>query len=212
MKKTFRNLPLCAALLFVIMVPVSPLSAAGIGIFGSYGEGMVRYTYDYRSTGFKSTTLHGGKHWDVGILFDTCVAHDELLNYRLRLAYRECERRFSWETLIMRGFVMYHIFGLGVYRSEYVRLWLGPELGYGMGFDKYEKGNLEAFGTVGAMMGINVHIAGTMTFFIEAGARYGFFAGDANNIDQMYGSGYEFAAGFGIIYRINDEYRYVEEM
>ncbi|MBN1531583.1 MAG: hypothetical protein JXA20_02875 [Spirochaetes bacterium] len=190
----------------------APLLAFGLGAFGTYGESLIRYTYSEPITERRVTRDHRGMSWASGIVFDSDVARDVLVNYRLHVGAGGAERRFPWQRLVMTSYSMYHAFGFSPWRNELVRLWLGPEFGYGFGIGMSNRRHMEAFGTIGVTAGINIHAGPLISFLLEGGFRYGLFAGDMNYIDGMWGQGYGWAVGAGIMFRFNDSYRFVEEL
>jgi hypothetical protein len=190
----------------------SPLLAFGLGAFGSYGESYARYTYSDPLSLRRVTRDHAGISWTAGIVFDTDVAADVLVNYRLHVGAGGSERRFPWQKLVTSSYSMYHTFGFAPWRNERFRPWIGPEFGYGLGVSTGNRRHMEAFGTIGVAAGINIHLGSLISLLVEGGFRYGLFAGDLKFIDGMWGQGYGWAVGAGIVFRFGDSYRYVEEL
>ena len=91
---------------------------------------------DSNASGLGFTLGVGFEDWDdtlidetrnlknIGFVIDTNVAQDRVFNYRFTMV-REENNGYSVD---MKGIVMTHDFGFGVFRNERVRFWLGPEL------------------------------------------------------------------------------------
>ncbi len=203
-----------AVLLLIAFSVAMPLRlwAFSIGAYGDYSGSRVRYTYDEFATPIRVTRDHVGSSWSAGIVFDTDAARDVLVSYRLHFGVGSMVRRFPWQRLGMTSFAMHHAFGFGIWRTATHRLWVGPELGYGLGVSPRDNRDLEAFGTIGITGGINFHIGESVSCFLEGGFRYGLFAGDAKYIDGMWGHGFRWTVGAGVLFRFDDSYRYVEEL
>lgn len=161
-------------------------SAIGIGVYGQYKNASTEMYVDYldpdnifteweeRPDGKRSL---GG----FGLLLDTSVFSDSIFNYRLQIG-------MGFGTLSIDGvnyndditlteYHMYHSFGFGIVRNDSVRLWLGPQIGLGLASGTYsypgsaDTEYKEYFASIGAILGINVHLSERFSLGLSAGAR-----------------------------------------
>lgn len=131
----------------------SDAQAAGLGLYlqdsNAWGE------IDFGHDGLvKSGRYHRQKEsYDqqrlgLGVLVDTNVARDELLNYRFEFGYQHSWRHFDAGHAIQGdGITMNHTLGFGLVRSERVRFWMGPAFRVSLDFlddkDNFKNGYLE---------------------------------------------------------------------
>ena len=103
--------------------------AAGVGLYATGGGSMSNWKYKDKNYGSTTDYFFGG-----GLVVDTAIAKNTLLNYRITAGY---ERYGSDSTSLYmtnskktaHKFDMSHTLGFGVYRSKAIRFWAGPELG-----------------------------------------------------------------------------------
>ena len=113
-----------------ILAYLKPAGAIGIGLYGTGGVDFSTWrekkyeTYSFNNNrNYKTTNyLFGG-----GLIMDTNVAGDSLLNYRFTFGYQQY-RIPDFGTEYMHGICMSHTLGFGLVRTRFVRLWIGPQL------------------------------------------------------------------------------------
>jgi len=123
--------------------------------------------------------------FEVGFSFDTSLARDRLLNYRLNANFASIEQDID---VLSTGFhikgygvALNQVFGFGVYRSPHSRVFLGPaiHLGYGY-FDDGDQGiDFEAHlatAAIGPEVGINIHAGDNLTVSVSGFYRFGVVA------------------------------------
>ena len=102
-------------------------------------------------------------------MLDTTIAEDRLFNYRLQLALVDS----SYDNLDLDGIAVTNTFGFGVVRTSVIRVWVGPQLAFKV---LEGKGNSDAVLVgleLGPAVGINIHIASSMSIVAELGYRFG---------------------------------------
>jgi hypothetical protein len=158
----------------VVGFGVSSASAAGFGLYGSYGSGSATGQIDYLispTVDFDADTKHQGG----GFVLDTAVAKDSLFNYQLNLGYDEFESKVAnaTEKLKLSGVKVANDFGFAMVRSRQVRLWMGPEimLAWPNGSINGVRYDLFGYG-VGPVLGMNFNIPGTTTFTVKVGYQF----------------------------------------
>jgi len=140
---------------------VSELFAFGMGV--SYMQGSETWNDDLMP-------FHNGDR-DVssfGMVLDTNIAKDSLFGYRVTIA-TEGNKDSNGDSLDLEGIAFTHDFAFGVYRNRVIKLWLGPQLKFGLYnvtlnnsvFD--EEGFAIGWG-FGPVVGLNIHVPGIVTF------------------------------------------------
>lgn len=123
----------------------------------------------------------------IGFVMDTVVAGNELFNYRLNAALGSFDVDFELfsEDLELRGLTADNYFGFGVFRSESVRLWVGPmaRIGFYVGEIGREDALAVEFAAGGAL-GVNIHTGNRFSLGITAGFVGSGFAGFIGDIDD----------------------------
>jgi hypothetical protein len=124
------------------------------------------------------------KFIQFGMLFDTCVAKDRLFNYRLQIGLDLSNASFYDEDLSQDADIniwqlsFINTFGFGMMRNESMRLWVGPQVGFGLGFepnfvqDSYYSNTGDFFEFdifVGFSFGVNIHLGETISLCADAG-------------------------------------------
>ena len=124
-----------------------------------------------------------------GLVLDTAIAKDSLFNYRLTIATEDNEPS-DGSGLNLEGIAFTHDFGFAVYRNQYVRLWLGPELKFGFydtvlndGTGRDADGGAIGWG-FGPVFGVNVHVPKVVTFSASLGYHFVGFYADEYDIYQ----------------------------
>jgi hypothetical protein len=129
------------AILFVFFAATSAM-ALGIGAYfeAAGGEGYRKV----RSSSLESTGgTASGYGFRAGLIFDTCVACDDVFSYRLKIGGGT-----SWTDLVSatnyNSFHMSHTFAFAAVKNDIVKFWIGPQIGI-----RYRRGNSDRlfFGT-----------------------------------------------------------------
>ena len=153
--------------------------------------------------------------YGLGFVLDTCVARDSLFNYRMNIGYSRItiDNKDTFADMSGNEYHLYNSFGFGVFRSEPVRIWLGPQIGFGFinGDNKSSTADVSNFWTMfytyGIVTGLNFNIEDVMTIGIDGGYRISKHAGTADLATESAGltcTGKEFFANFSVIFRIGD--------
>ncbi|HOT44099.1 MAG TPA: hypothetical protein PLM53_08625 [Spirochaetota bacterium] len=122
----------------VMLWTASSASALGIGAYIDAAGGET-----YRSVKSKSFDSTGGKltgyGFRAGLIFETCAACDSDFSYRLKLG-----GGMSWADLQSKtdynGFYMSHTFAFAAVKNDYVKFWIGPQIGF-----SYRRGSSDRY-------------------------------------------------------------------
>ncbi len=177
-------------LLFIVTISFLDLTCAMAVGLGFYGDLPIQ-------EGFADNTSKPKGHYNgdveyrfdtdndnrsLGFVLDTALARDALFNYRLNLGYG----KWNWKKeaggkLKLNAYTMDHTFGFGVYRNQFVRLWLGPQLRFAVANGDYidSSGNKDrdwdysyvGIG-VGPVFGLNVNPGDRFTASLTIGYRF----------------------------------------
>ena len=112
----------------VMLWTASTAFALGIGAYIDAAGGET-----YRSVKSKSLESTGGKltnyGFRAGLIFDTCAACDSEFSYRLKVG-----GGMSWADSFTKtdfnGFYMSHTFAFAAVKNDYVKFWIGPQIGF----------------------------------------------------------------------------------
>ena len=140
---------------------------------------------------------------EFGFMLDTTIAEDRLFNYRLQLALVNS----SYDNLDLDGIAVTNTFGFGVVRTSVIRVWVGPQLAFKV---LEGKGNSDAVLVgleLGPAVGINIHIASSMSIVAELGYRFGssYIESTDNNYEYDVDENRVFA-NVGLLFRFGDRY------
>ena len=123
---------------------------------------------------------------------------------------------------------MDHAFGFGIFKTEKIRLWLGPKFGFGYAWGEYSGNRNYTYKHgdifVGAVMGLNLHLTSLLSMAFEAGYNYGTLLSIRKTSEETTETSTEYKKevkfkidqnhpyheGFitvGILFRIKDQYR-----
>ncbi len=161
---------------FVIaLVFVSSFQAHAIGL-GAYlqgGGGSSEWEADDLGGSFDFETDSG--HAGLGVVFDTNLSEDRLMNYRVQLGYERAvhDPDNHWGDIRMDSVVLDQDVGFGFYRTPRMRFWAGPEvrLSYSKGSPKHRDDyefRLWGFG-IGPVAGMNFNISSAFSICVKAG-------------------------------------------
>ncbi len=208
------------AILFVLSIQTG-MYAVGIGIYGNYNYGSLEPKFDDSDSSddnakLKSTLMGGG------LVLDTAVASDSLFNYRLQIGggmlnFKDDETESEFETYQISCF---NNFGFGVVRTDIIRFWLGAQIGghYFIGKHKeYDKLAIAGYGgTVGPVLGVNLHLGKFVSIGIDGGYRYSYSKAFTLITDSTLNpdeektnftlTGFEAFGSLSVILRIGDTY------
>ncbi len=100
----------------------------GIGAYVEGAGGEARQSVQSRSLEDSSgKALDNGVR--AGLVFDTCAACDSVFSYRLRVGGTR-----TWHDLRSgsdyNGFIMSHTFALAAVKNDYVKFWIGSQIGF----------------------------------------------------------------------------------
>ncbi len=137
MKRIFSYVKAIATLtIFAITIVIlgAMTAKAGAGFYAS-GIGLREGTsgtnrYNSYSYANPSNYLYG---YGGGLIYDSAVALDKVFNYRLKAGYDRYYVNIKYTSSDFKPagrFNLSHTFGFGVARTEDVRVWIGPQLGF----------------------------------------------------------------------------------
>lgn len=156
----FKQIFICFSAIAIIALPAKNLFALGLGPYIALDGG------DSKIDGLSSPGTLG---FGLGFMLDTCIAEKKLFNYRFHLDYT-----YYFLNTSLHRITSNHAFGFGVYKSEKLRVWLGPQIGFGyvngdVSTEYYSMGNVYA----GIVIGTNIHLTKLITLGVETGYNYG---------------------------------------
>ncbi|MDP6979035.1 MAG: hypothetical protein QF570_10610 [Myxococcota bacterium] len=135
----------------VAVVQASSATAGGVGAYLEYPRGNQTIAYNLGEADFTNTRL------GAGIVLDTNVARDELLNVRGTVGYVRTENTVDEEA---HGGALDLSVGFGVVRLRDLRLWVAPAARIGVDF--YDNDLAEVLGLGfggGVRLGLNWHVS-----------------------------------------------------
>lgn len=158
-------------------------------------------TWDHWNNGSHSDT--GIDQKEFGIMLDTAVARDKLYNYRLQIAFSDV----SYDGADYDGISLMNTFGFGIVRTQSMRLWIGPQIGF-KGLDAKNQPRSISGTEFGMATGLNYHISPKISLTAEAGIRAGISDEGDNNDGTDYFDVDEkrYFINIGILFRINDDF------
>lgn len=217
-----RILALAVPILFLAL----PAWSGGIGGNFTYGvsDGEVEDTDD-----FFPDIQTSAKHYEVGVSYDTNLAADRLINYRINANFQFVEQKLNLGSNKVHidgtGFAVNQLLGFGLVRRPAFRLFMGPTIHLGFaGFDDDDKVagvkvNFEELlftAGIGPELGINYHVGRNLTVSVSGHYRYAFQLqgfdnpfGNSNNSDEIF-VGHEHRVGvmMAIYFRFSgDQYK-----
>jgi hypothetical protein len=193
----------------LLLLASSETFAYGVGACASIGSGSFNFRELEKDESSRSDV---NSYLGGGILFDTAVAEDEVFNYRVNFGFEIWKRDFVLNEDTGRYHItLYNSFGFGIVRLQWMRLWLGPQLGlqYLRQSATGSSYRHEGFGmTLGAVAGVNFNIGRDFSIGLDGGGRYRFsyMGSDRKEAYDFFHYGIEGFANLSFIYRIDDEY------
>ncbi len=194
--KTFLFAVLC-----FIIIGAREASALGFGIYGQYKTASPELNSNYIDPdpmllGWEEDADATRNLFGLGLLIDTAVAKDKLFNYRLQLGVAFGSLSIDGtqydKSIGLTEYHMYHSFGFGIVRTDGLRLWFGPQLGLGQARGSYSYAGksgmeyIETFASIGAVLGLNIHVSERASFGFSGGARNIFAEVKISNDSDLY--------------------------
>ncbi|MBP7738547.1 MAG: hypothetical protein KA369_21410 [Spirochaetes bacterium] len=164
-----------------VMLVLAASSAFALGI-GAYIEAAGGESY--RKVKSRSLEDTGGKlanyGFRAGLIFDTCAACDSDFSYRLKLGGAMAKADFL-SRIDYTGFYMSHTFAFAAVKNDYVKFWIGPQIGF-----SYRRGSADRW-FIGTDLPGSAYVAATgippspyFTFgTFKERTKYGIFGADA---------------------------------
>jgi len=147
------------------------------------------------------------------LTLDTAVAKNRLFNYRLSV---DCENIDPGANYILltnaysiNRFTCSNTFGFGFFRSNIIRLWVGPQvvLCYEYRYNDKYVSDTTLLSKFGSVVGVNFHADDGITLSLETGFRTPFsFDFTKSKLNAYSNSKIEPIMGFKIIFRSRDSY------
>lgn len=155
-------------LLIAVLTSLLPGAAqAGLGGYVEYGY--LHYAARWDDDGF----VENGDQAHVvsaGVAYDTNLAADSLVNYRVNVGYRHLEKQKGDDDLQLDGLALNVTVGFAPIRTQDMRVWAGPSFGFSylLCEDCAGSGNRAdvhqaSFG-IGPEIGVNFHLGESLTF------------------------------------------------
>jgi hypothetical protein len=183
-----RSIIFSSVIALSLLFMSSSLFAFGLGIYGTAAKGSTDWVYTNPDTNIESPTIGSDvTKRGLGFTLDTALAFDSLFNYRLQIGFTKIKIDREQNYLDIKGneYHLYNNFGFGVFRSEVIRLWLGPQIGFGFIKAEYDSNTMETnkFWTIyyayGIIVGININIGDVATIALDGGYRWNRHAGNS---------------------------------
>jgi hypothetical protein len=145
-----RHMPGVVSLLAVLLLLPSVASAGGVGGFLEYDRGDQTIEFDLNDQDFTNN------RYGLGIVLDTNVARNELLNVRASLGYIQTDNDVDEEAY---GGELDFALGFGLWRAYKMRVWAAPVLRTSI--DYYDSSFAEVLDVGvggGVRLGLNWHV------------------------------------------------------
>lgn len=201
------------SIMLSVCVAVPSSYALGLGLYwtSAWGEAAYDAEDDNDNTwDWDSDTERRG----YGIVLDTTVAKDRLVNLRLNVGYYNFQEEDQDENIFdLDGFQAVLDLGFGIVRNKNLRFWVGGEISaaYGEGsiegFDAFEVTMISV--GVGPVVGFNFHFSDRISLGLKGGYLYEGFIGEGENtltdenVDYD-GFSYQYFVVLSAFYRFND--------
>lgn len=209
---------LCAILflstLLSVCIAVPNSMALGLGLYwtSAWGDAAYDAEDDSNTWDFDAEIERRG----YGLVLDTAIAKDRLVNLRLNTGYYNWQEDQDGEIIDLDGFQAVIDLGFGIVRNQYLRFWMGAEISaaYGdgsiEGFDAFEAYLINV--GAGPVAGFNFHFSDRISLGIKAGYLYERFIGEGENTITDVTVDYEGYTGqyFVVVsafYRFNDVFK-----
>ena len=147
------------------------------------------------------------------LTLDTAVAKNRLFNYRLSIDCENIDPGMNYtlfnNAYSINRFTCSNTFGFGFFRSNLIRLWVGPQVGlcYEYRYSDKSISDTTLLSKFGSVVGINFHADDAITLSLETGFRTPFsFDFIKSKLNTYSNSKIEPIMGFKIIFRSRDSY------
>jgi hypothetical protein len=206
----------------------SSIYAFGLGLYGTASKGSTEWTGTNNDTSKTWEKETDDTKKGLGFTLDTALAFDTLFNYRLQIGFNKIkmsgDNNWDFEG---KEYHLYNNFGFGIFRSEIVRIWLGPQIGFGWFNTEYQNLPSNAvveenkfwtiFYSYGIILGFNFNFGDVVTIAIDGGYRlrnnYGNWSFDYRvttthiyGDNDMTGKGKEAFVDVSFMFRIGDTF------
>ena len=146
----------------VLLFMATTAQAFGVGGYFHYGKA------DAEIEGFDDDTEKLG----FGIVIDTNLAKNRLINYRLTLGYQKTEFDSGFDA---DGLSINNTLGFGLYKSPSMRLWFGPSIRLNVDVLDVEIIDIVDVGIGGGPeLGINLHVGDHLSAGVSLSYQYMF--------------------------------------
>ncbi len=178
----------------------SPCLAAGVGLQAGYAYGAQEVDYEQVRVNFDNHRFR------LGVAFDTSLARDRLLHYRVGVSY---VRTTNDADDVSNGASIDQAVGFGLLRSAKARVWAGPALRVGV--DIYEGEGNDLFDItwgLGPRLGVNWHVSSRLTLAASFAYHYQFVrekVRDALGTEVFHGSEHLFGLTLSLFVRSRDD-------
>lgn len=204
------------SIMLSVCVAVPSSMALGLGFYwtSAWGEATYDAEDDNNNTWDWDSEI---ERRGYGLVLDTAVAKDSVVNLRLNVGYYNWQEEDQNERIIdLDGFQGVFDLGFGIVRNQYLRFWVGAELSaaYGdgsvEGFDAFEVYLINV--GVGPVAGCNFHFGDRLSLGIKAGYLAEGFIGQGENtitdttVDYTGYTGQYFVV-VSAFYRFNDVFK-----
>ena len=148
--------------------------AGGWGAYIEYGRDWATNGGDLSGLTSAQLEAFNRNELGVGLVYDTNLAKDSLLNYRIDFGYHRAAFADSTSNLLLgasNGVMINQALGFGLLRNSLFRLWVGPAL----------RGNIDYFGQtdlfngevgIGPQAGFNLHLGDRFSAVVTMAYNY----------------------------------------
>lgn len=187
--------------IIVTSVIAIPCFAISFGVYGKAGVSTSTYSFSPMAKTPNDHLL------GFGLVLDTAVAKSKTFNYRLNIGYENVVD--SGNPLFMNQSMhridSYHSFGLSPMANKYIRLWLGPSIGFHYQFANQRFRDTSKFNyftsssisdikrvvhlalfDIGCLFGINIHLGDKVSVSAECGIYVGAGIGTEQTTRKKY--------------------------
>ncbi|MBN1534071.1 MAG: hypothetical protein JXA20_15480 [Spirochaetes bacterium] len=200
-----------------------PLLANSVGVYfkGGVGESRMKSYYYGPYPPYSTNYSFKGLNYELGggFVFDTSIAGDELVNYRLNLSIDEFNypiapvyiwMPYNYVPKLTYGDALRlgikNTFGFSFFRNGLFRAWAGPSLSSYYYPGRLSSNNyrriLPRLFTPGAVIGLDYHIFNSMSMIFECGLTYEWSA-PKNSENHM--NSLNCYISFGLVFRLNKD-------
>lgn len=224
-----RLLNFLVVFLLILSSNVLKISAIGLGIYVTYGQGNSIFNFENNVNYINSSVDYNASYkiYGLGGVFDTKIAKKGIFNYRLNLGYEYCSYEAEapiFQEMVsnlpaksigfLRGIVD-NTFGLAIISNQDLRFWIGPTIRL-IYQQSLSTDNYLDFGIgLGGIIGVNWHTNRNISICGELGYRSvsnmgGFiYPKEYYYEDGVYGYTHndnDFFGKVSLIFKINDKY------